>query len=104
MRMKAPKTPEPERWRVSHAAYGTTDVVAISEDSAILNACREWGASWGLEAAECAAMRIGEAPKQKCRCCGQEIQVAGGGLCNICRQELAERGRRPRAGERKYGA
>jgi len=86
---KSKTGPEFDRWRVTHPECGTADVVALSDENAILNACREWGVSWGVYACECTVMRLGKAEKARCIRCGRVAETAGQGMCNQCRSIAA---------------
>lgn len=88
------------RYQVYHPDHGVVEIVALSSESAILNACETWGISWGLNACECSATRLGEAVKSFCRKCGCEVFVARDNLCNRCRT-MEEANRRESARFRK---
>lgn len=73
------------RYRVTHPEQGSVELVALSSENAIQNACDTWGISWGLNAAECTPEKLGEAAKSFCKKCGCQVFLARDGLCNRCR-------------------
>ncbi len=85
--------PKFDVWRVSHEECGQIEIVAISDESAILNACKTWGLNWGHHAIECTALKIEPAQKLRCRFCGREEYVGKDHVCNLCRQSIAEQRR-----------
>ncbi|MCI2105428.1 MAG: hypothetical protein LKK00_01725 [Intestinimonas sp.] len=78
---------KPDAYRVTHPEYGTVDLVALTDENAVLLACREWHISWGLNACDCRAVKLKKAERGVCRCCGYEAFVNGNGLCNQCARE-----------------
>lgn len=78
------------RFEVSHREYGTTVVESVGAESAIMAACKIWGADWSSEAAYCRVNKLGTADKPRCRRCHREYGEAGdpAALCPACVETL----------------
>lgn len=87
------------RFEVEHPDYGTVIVESIGEDSATMEAAKEWDATWAKIAGWCRVRKLGTARKPRCRRCQREFWEAGSqaAYCPECERAMEmERRRRPR--------
>lgn len=90
-----------QRYQISHMEHpelGQLTVDSISVCSATMEAARRWGMHWAKEAAYMEVIKIGIAPRPRCRRCRREFGREGdvGILCPDC-QRADEIYRRERA-------
>lgn len=48
------------RWKVTHSAHGSAEVVGSTRYEAVIAAAKKWGARWTQIARECVFERLGE--------------------------------------------
>lgn len=84
-------------YAVSHADYGSREVVAASEVEAIQKAAAAWADTWQRIAGWCDVRRLQEAKEIRCAACGGEYFGMPGGICVRCaRQKANSRAAAPR--------
>ena len=80
-------------YEVEHPDFGKVTLPSIGADSAVVTACKAWGAEYWKELpGDCTVRKLGKVEQPRCPRCGARVYTAGN-LCSDCfrREELHRR-------------
>lgn len=86
--MRQPKKGIIQRYQVEHPALGRLIVDGLSKENATVVAAKRWGIPWAKEAAYMRVIKLGIAPRPRCKRCGREFGREGdvGVFCPDCQR------------------